>query len=73
MFRHITDVSGEEMTPTSHRFDERLSSWVPDGYAQAVMKKEALPWFLATAGTNEEIDDLRKQRHHTSPMFRGKK
>ncbi|KAJ6180280.1 hypothetical protein N7519_010741 [Penicillium mononematosum] len=35
----------------------------PDGYAQAVMKKEALPWFLATAGTNEEIDDLRKQRH----------
>lgn len=35
----------------------------PDGYAQAVMKKEALPWFLATARTKEEIDDLRKQRH----------
>ncbi|CAG8889549.1 unnamed protein product [Penicillium egyptiacum] len=35
----------------------------PDGYAQAVMKKEALPWFLATAGTNEEIDGLRKRRH----------
>lgn len=34
-----------------------------DGYAQAVMKKDALPWFLATVGTTEEIDDLRKQRH----------
>lgn len=35
----------------------------PDGYAQIVMKKDALPWFLATAGTNQEIDDLRKERH----------
>ncbi|KAI3109232.1 hypothetical protein CBS147333_5862 [Penicillium roqueforti] len=35
----------------------------PDGYAQVVMKKDALPWFLATAGTNQEIDDLRKERH----------
>ncbi|CAI7665164.1 unnamed protein product [Penicillium glandicola] len=35
----------------------------PDGYAQAVMKKDALPWFLATVGTKEEIEDLRKQRH----------
>lgn len=35
----------------------------PDGYAQVIMKKDPLPWFLATVGTNEEIDDLRKQRH----------
>ncbi|KAJ5365051.1 AMP-dependent synthetase/ligase [Penicillium concentricum] len=35
----------------------------PDGYAQVIMKKDALPWFLTTAGSKEEIDDLRKQRH----------
>ncbi|KAG0156567.1 hypothetical protein PDIDSM_3748 [Penicillium digitatum] len=35
----------------------------PDGYAQAIMKKDCLPWFLATVDTKEEIDDLRKQRH----------
>ncbi|KGO65084.1 AMP-dependent synthetase/ligase [Penicillium expansum] len=35
----------------------------PDGYAQAIVKKDLLPWFLATVDTKEEIDDLRKQRH----------
>ncbi|KAJ5977485.1 hypothetical protein N7501_000827 [Penicillium viridicatum] len=35
----------------------------PDGYAQVIMKKDPLPWFLGTVGTSEEIDDLRKQRH----------
>lgn len=35
----------------------------PDGYAQVIMKKDPLPWFLATVGTNEEIYGLRKQRH----------
>ncbi|KAJ5170685.1 uncharacterized protein N7500_003468 [Penicillium coprophilum] len=34
-----------------------------DGYAQVIMKKNTLPWFLTTAGTKEDIDDLRKQRH----------
>ncbi|KAJ5498446.1 AMP-dependent synthetase/ligase [Penicillium expansum] len=30
---------------------------------QAIVKKDLLPWFLATVDTKEEIDDLRKQRH----------
>ncbi|KAJ5446078.1 AMP-dependent synthetase/ligase [Penicillium cf. griseofulvum] len=34
-----------------------------DGYAQVIMKKDALPWFLTTVGTKEKIDDLRKQRY----------
>ncbi|KAJ5503068.1 AMP-dependent synthetase/ligase [Penicillium fimorum] len=35
----------------------------PDGYAQVIMKKDALPWFLTTVSSKEEINDLRKQRH----------
>ncbi|KGO64994.1 AMP-dependent synthetase/ligase [Penicillium italicum] len=35
----------------------------PDGYAQVIMKKDPLPWFLAMVNTKDEIEDLRKQRH----------
>jgi amino acid adenylation domain-containing protein len=35
----------------------------PDGYAQVILKKDALPWFFGTVETEAEIETLRKQRH----------
>jgi amino acid adenylation domain-containing protein len=35
----------------------------PDGYAQAILKKNTLPWFFDTVVTEKEIDSVRKQRH----------
>ncbi|KAJ5788123.1 hypothetical protein N7457_003113 [Penicillium paradoxum] len=36
----------------------------PDGYAQAILKEDTLPWFFDTVKTKNDIDDLRKQRHN---------
>ena len=35
----------------------------PDGYAQAILRKDKLPWSFDTVGTEKEIDGVRKQRH----------
>ncbi|CAG7956192.1 unnamed protein product [Penicillium salamii] len=35
----------------------------PDGYAQAVLKQDTLPWFSDTVATQHGIDGARKQRH----------
>lgn len=35
----------------------------PDGYAQAILKRDSLPWFYATVPREEDIKRFLKQRH----------
>ncbi|KAJ5605924.1 AMP-dependent synthetase/ligase [Penicillium lagena] len=35
----------------------------PDGYAQAILKEDSLPWFYATTPREEDIKRFLKQRH----------